>query len=83
MTPTRALYVEWVDSCGSAGWQGDAAIKEAEQPFLCATAGFFVSENKEVLVLALNRAVTHNSAKPYGELMTIPKVAIRKRRDLK
>ena len=73
------LYVEWVDSACLNGWLLPSDIDAAGSPTTCASAGFLVKETKTSLVLALNRGVSENVARPFGEVVTIPKVSITKR----
>lgn len=73
----KILIVEWVDSAGLNGWCGS---HELEPPLaVCETAGYFVSETRDALTMALNRGV-NEGLKPFGELISIPKCAITKRK---
>lgn len=74
------LLVEWIDSCGSSGWRPLADIQQ--EPSRCQTVGWLVSENKEALTLALNRAENHDNV-PFGETICIPKIAIKRRTTLR
>ena len=69
------IFIEWVDSCGQSGWveSGDLGGEISH----CETVGFFVNDDKEGITLALNRT-THENHKPYGELISIPQIAIKK-----
>lgn len=75
----KALYVEWIDSCCTNGWLQQHDIEAAGAVMTCQSLGFLVKETKDAIVLALNRSTSENTARPYGELVTIPKVAILKR----
>ncbi|MGA9769176.1 MAG: hypothetical protein WBV94_09055 [Blastocatellia bacterium] len=73
----KILLVDWVDSCSNPGWKSSDELESAI--VLCQTVGFFVSETKSVLTLALSRG-TEEGFKPFADLIYIPKVAITRRR---
>jgi hypothetical protein len=75
----RIIYVEWVDSARTPGWCEEAAIAHAGNVMPCRTVGFLVKETKEAIAVALNNAHGPRVASPFGEIITIPKVAITKR----
>lgn len=81
MTKAKMLWVEWVDSAATNGWLRPDYI--CATPMTCQTVGFFVRESKDGLVLALNHCGDANSARPFGECITIPRVAIAKRRKVR
>ena len=76
----KVLYVEWVDSSGDPGWK----YAGTELPTLakCASVGFFIAEDKHRLVLALSCSIDGLHF-PWGDLISIPVVAITRRRVLK
>lgn len=82
MTP-KMMYVEWVDSAGTNGWCTPHEVEAAGEPMACSSVGFFVKETKTAIVLAQNRSEAKNTARPWGELMTIPKVAVITRKVLR
>lgn len=75
------LLIDWIDSCSTSGWQHSNDCK-AEMLMTCQTVGFFVDETKDRLCVGLNRT-TKEGFTPFGELITIPKVAIKRKRKLK
>lgn len=72
----EVILVKWIDSHVNRGWQyeSDCDFTVAQ----CETVGYFVSETKKTLTLAQSRARADGQV-PWGELITIPKVAITKR----
>jgi hypothetical protein len=71
----KVLLIDWIDSCGNSGWlDSDVCKAELSQ---CQTVGFLVEETKDAYCVALNRTTTKGH-KPYGEIISIPKVAIKK-----
>lgn len=78
--PPAIYIIDWVDSCGSQGWLqiGECKARVSE----CQTVGFLVDETKDAIALALNRVTIEGHA-PFGEMITIPKFAITKKRVLK
>jgi hypothetical protein len=76
---TKLLLVDWVDSCGNPGWK---ASDELQADIVhCQTVGFFVRETKVAIVVALSRS-KKTGYKPYGDLISIPKLAITRMRVL-
>lgn len=78
----KAIYIEWVDSSVVRGWQSQEGLPAAMAIARCATIGFYVSEDKNVLALALNASVD-GKCSPFGEVVSIPKAAITKRKAIK
>ena len=74
------LLIDWVDSVNSSGWKPTDECKA--DLLICQTAGFLVEETKDAICLALNRT-TRTGYYPFGELVSIPKVAIKARRILR
>jgi len=76
----KIYLIDWIDSVSNPGWKnGDGLNPPLAQ---CQTVGFYVSESEEALTVALNRGET-NCYSPYGDLISIPKVAIKRKRILK
>lgn len=73
------LYVEWVDSAGTPGWCSKEEIDHSKNIMPIRSVGFLVHDTKDALVLALNHSHGERIGRPFGELMTIPKIAITKR----
>ena len=76
------LYVEWIDSASSSGWQTKQLQKQNLGCAGCSSCGFFVKETKHTLTLALNRGayLKKSCCGVYGEFISIPKVVITKRK---
>ena len=74
----KAIYLQWQDSGGHNGWQNPADLHQT--PMHCETLGWFVGENAECITVALNGCFDGTSSKPFGEFVTVPKVAITKRK---
>jgi len=75
----KPIWVEWVDSAGSSGWQ----TPHEPELMRCQTLGWLVSENKEQITVALNGVFDGSSRLPFGELITIPKCAVVRRARVK
>jgi hypothetical protein len=72
--PPKIYLINWIDSCSQSGWATSEDCK-ADLSY-CQSVGFLVEENKEAYCLALNRT-TKEGHRPFGELITIPKVAVK------
>lgn len=80
MSPSKILLIDWIDSVTDPGWK---CIEDCIAKFaICRTVGFFVTETKDVLCVAQSRTVGEEF-RPYGELINIPKVSIRRRKEVK
>ena len=44
--------------------------------FVCETVGFFVREDDELIVLAMERRENENATEPFKHVVQIPKVSI-------
>ena len=75
----KIYLVSWLDSKGSPGWKHSDELET--NLAMCQTVGFYVTESKESITLALNRDLTGENA-PFGDLITIPKVTIKKKKKL-
>ena len=78
----RIEYIEWIDSFGcSSGW---SEIKPIETVLICVSVGFVVSENDKTISLANSVAYeTEDTKEQANGIMTIPKVSIISRKELK
>jgi len=75
-------YIEWIDSFGcSSGW---SEIQPIETVLICMSVGFVVSENDKTISLANSVAYeTEDTKEQANGIMTIPKVSIISRKELK
>lgn len=71
----HAIYVEWVDSAYMNCWCSPGEIELARASG-CVTIGFLVKEDDTNITLALNKDNDPNTGRPYGHLISIPKIAI-------
>lgn len=73
----KFLFVEWVDSCQSGGWQAVEDLK-SQRSLHCFSAGWMVSESKDSITLAANVSEKNHPTAFYqcNGVMTIPKKAI-------
>ena len=73
------VLVSWIDSQATRGWQH---FEKADQrPSRCESVGYLLSKTKESVVLAQSRTLDRD-ALPWGELLTIPRGAVRRIRRL-
>jgi hypothetical protein len=79
-TKPNILLIDWVDSVNNSGWLTTDECKA--DLLVCQTAGFLVDEDKDSICIALNRT-TRKGYRPFGELISIPKVAVKARRILR
>ena len=75
----KIYIIDWIDSISNPGWKHSDELEGSLA--LCQTVEFYVSEDKESITLALNRDLTGHNV-PFGELMTIPKIAIKRKRKI-
>lgn len=66
------VTISWVDSSSASGWQSDP-----QQDLRCESTGYFVSQTKDSITIALNRSFDPMSIE-FGQFITIPKVAVTK-----
>lgn len=71
----KPVLVEWIDSMGKAGW----VYEHEEADTRCTSVGHLVKSDKKSVILALNTAMVGS----YGDLITIPRSAVRRIRKLK
>ena len=70
--------IDWVDTATHDGWHhGDEGSCCMNQ-----SVGFYVKEDKKSITIALSKAVQEGFL-PYGSLITIPRVCIKKKRLVK
>ena len=74
-TEEKILLIDWIDSSSTSGWQSRSECKICI--CTCKTVGFLVDESKDFICVALNKTTTETH-QPYGDLITIPKIAIKK-----
>lgn len=73
----KKIHIKWVDSVSTEGWVNN----HKDSNLNCETVGFYVSETKDRVKVALNKS--HVSDNSYGHYVEIPKGAIKSRRWLK
>jgi hypothetical protein len=73
MEMPKMLKIRWVDSWCSSGWTSRSECHG--ELMKCETVGFLVEEGQEHYCLALNRCI-QDGFRPFGELVTIPKVSV-------
>ncbi len=73
---SKIVDVEWIDSCMSSGWH-DRSGYGLQKASRCRSVGFLLSESKTHLQLALSQDADCDN---INGAITIPKVAILKRR---
>jgi len=78
----KILKIDWIDSASEHGWLSTQEVEDLEGLGKCQTVGYFVKETKNSISIAQNRSTDHIHC-PFGEIITIPKVAIIKKRELK
>lgn len=78
----KILQIDWIDSASEHGWLSTSEVENRPTVAHCQTVGYLVKETKDVVSIAQNRDMdgTHY---PFGEIITIPKVAIKKKKILK
>lgn len=75
------VYVQWVDSGGHRGWRDPDDLNL--EPMYCETLGWLVRKTEDTVTVALNGVFDNTSSAPFGEFVTIPRVAITKMRRVK
>lgn len=73
----KILLIEWVDSSVTGGWRNKREIRA--KPASCYSVGMALIANEEVITLVLSGSGDDE----YADTMTIPKVAIKRIRELK
>jgi hypothetical protein len=77
MRKPRIYLITWIDSVSNTGWKHSFELETGNATMQ--TIGFYVMENKDYITLALSRDTTGNNS-PFGDLISIPKVAIKKKK---
>lgn len=70
----KPVLVEWIDSIGVSGWHH---VHEKSN-MNCVSVGHLIKKDTDRIIICLNK-----NDQQHGELMEIPKVAIKKIRKLK
>ena len=73
----KLVMVEWADSMGQHGWRQYEKLDTT-----CYTVGMFYKEEKDCIVIAMNKSGEDNESQ-YGDYMSIPKGVIKKITSLK
>jgi hypothetical protein len=68
----RYAYVEWVDSVHMDAWNPADELEDARPEVSC---GILVKETPDLITLALSHAPATDE---YGQVVSIPKVAVKK-----
>lgn len=82
--PLPVVHIVWVDSCRAiAQWtERKVAEEELQEEHICETVGFLLKETSRSVSLALSVAWWNGEIGSVVDVMTIPKVAIKRRRRL-
>lgn len=75
----QGVWIEWIDSMHTAGW-ADRDLCESKKLSNCKTLGWLIKETKDIFIIGLS---FDNQTDSFGQLLTIPKVAVKKVRKLK
>lgn len=74
------VEVEWIDSNSVTGWHPETeALMDIERPdhMLCCSIGYVIHEDENKLVITNGFAAQGAGLRDVGDVMSIPKVAIR------
>ena len=73
----KILLIDWIDTATTNGWHG------TEEANCCMnqSVGFYVKEDKRSITIALSKA--EEGFVPYGDYITIPRVCIKKKKQMK
>ncbi len=77
----KLVEIEWIDSSTGAGWISTEDINV--EPVQCVTVGFIIRETKTAVMVAASLGIWSGVVDQACDPITIPKVAITKRRNLK
>lgn len=72
------VYVEWVDSMGTAGWNQRSVMNGKPSDITCVTIGHLIKRDKDRITVCENV-----NAYQYGEIMEIPMSAVTKIKKLR
>ena len=78
----KKIYIEWVDPHSIDEWSDEKEVKHTKV-CKCYSFGFFVSEDKDVVKLALNMSPNEDGTNSWSCIMSIPHVCITKRKFIK
>ena len=68
------VEIFWIDSCSDAGWK--TAIESKGVLSSVRSVGYLLEQTEDLVCIARSM-VTEEGHCPYGDLLTIPKVAIK------
>lgn len=71
-TKAKMIYLEWVDSASHPYWQDENAELELMQ---CCSVGWRIKETDALVAVAQSISLD-DSAKPWSDVIVIPKVSI-------
>ena len=77
----KIIIIDWVDSCSYNGWRSDDDMGCKAGTLPCQTVGYLVNKSKTAIAIAQNRTLAEGY-KPYGDIIHIPKSAIKGKRFL-
>jgi len=84
----KLVHLMWIDSCSptGGGWKSaEGRDAESEKPILCESIGWVVYEDNGAITIAghISHGKSDGSVNEVNGELTIPKVAIVKRRKVK
>ena len=85
LTKLQKVHVTWVDSSGGdTGWEVVESLDDVHGNIItCESLGWILKETDEILTIAHNVSDGHSNAEAQFTMgMTIPKVAIIKRKNI-
>ena len=80
MSKQKAYMIDWLDSAGISGWANPSSVDDAMME--CQSIGFYVKETDKSITIALSKNMSGRCV-PYSELVSIPKCAIKKKKQIK
>lgn len=72
----KAMHIKWIDSISQSGWLDSPSKLDMR----CETIGWFVKEDKDSIIVALNRSHENDGV---GHIIQIPKAAIKSKKWIK
>lgn len=76
---TPAIYVEWTDSAAIRGWHHEATFLADASPTKIVSIGYLLKETEDFVSITTSIADTGSAM----DVLSIPKVAITRRKKLK
>ena len=73
----KMYLIDWIDTATTSGWQDKSLASCCQNQ----SVGFYVKEDKISMTIALSKA--EEGFIPYGDYITIPKVCIKKKKQVK